>query len=69
MKKITVVTFLFISIFIVTSCKKVDSIVNPRQQFEKNEFTTMIGVLNSVNQIGLENILKAERINTLNYFR
>jgi hypothetical protein len=58
MKKITVVTFLFISIFIVTSCNKVDSIVNPRQQFEKNEFTTMTGVLNSVNQIGLENILK-----------
>jgi hypothetical protein len=58
MKKISMITFLFISIFIVTSCNKVDSNLNANQQLVKNEFTSMTGVLNSVNQINLENILK-----------
>ena len=58
MKKISVVTFLLISIFIVTSCNKVDSNINSSQQLVKNEFTTMTEVFNSVNQIDLENILK-----------
>lgn len=52
------ITFLFISIFIVTSCNKVDSNLNANQQLVKNEFTSMTGVFNSVNQINLENILK-----------
>jgi hypothetical protein len=58
MKKISMITFLFISIFIVTSCNKVDSNLNANQQLVKNEFTSMTGVFNSVNQINLENILK-----------
>ena len=58
MKIFSVVTFVMISIFIVTSCNKVDSNINSSQQLVKNEFTTMTGVFNSVNQIDLENILK-----------